>query len=173
MKSRSVWMMVIAALAVVAGVYFIVSNEKKEDSLALVPPMVSPSLNELPNLSVTLGDQSSVLLRELTGNVMLVFFNPDCDHCHEEAQQMAAEKDAFDDWQVYFIASTDAKSAEEFGVKFRLTSPNFHFGSASVSDVYNSVGALNQVPTIMMFKNRMFLEKYEGITPVADLKRNL
>jgi hypothetical protein len=104
---------------------------------------------------------------------MLIFFNPDCDHCHHEAEQIAAEKSAFDKWQLYFIASVDARAAEEFGVKFKLTNPNFHFASASVSDVFSAVGQLNEVPTIMIFKDRRFVGKYEGVTPVDELRQYL
>lgn len=175
MKRRTVWLIILTAIVVVAGVSLFARTNKKDKSrvVASPPPMVSPARNELPNLRVTFGDQSSVLLRDLTGDVVLVFFNPECEHCHEEAEMIATEKTIFDGWEVYFIASVDARAAEEFGVKYKLTNANFHFASATVGDVFNAVGALNQVPTILIYKDNMFAAKYEGITPLEELKKNL
>jgi thiol-disulfide isomerase/thioredoxin len=172
---RSTLLIIFAAIVVVGGVSLFLWNGKKDRSRVVgsPPPMVSQTRNELPNLRVSFGDQSSVLLRDLSGDVVLVFFNPECEHCHEEAEMIAAEQTIFDGWEVYFIASVDAKAAEEFGVKYKLTSPNFHFASATVGDVYNAVGALNQVPTILIYKDNLFAGKYEGITPIDELKKNL
>ena len=174
--NRNIAFGIIAALLVVAGIYLMMSHRKDDSAIkpvTAIPPMVSASLNELPNLSVKLGDQSSIILRELKGDIILIFFNPECDHCQQEAEQIAANGEVFRNWQVYFITDLDAKTAEEFGVKYRLTNENYHFGSASAADVYNAVGALTQVPTILVYKNRMFLEKFEGITPIEELKKVL
>lgn len=175
MKRSTLWMIILTAVVAVAGVSLFVLSGKKDESRVVgsPPPVVSQTRNELPNLRVSFGDQSSVLLRDLSGDVVLVFFNPECEHCHEEAEMIAEEKTIFDGWEVYFIASVDAKAAEEFGVKYKLTSPNFHFASATVGDVYNAVGALNQVPTILIYKDSMFARKYEGITPLDELKKIL
>lgn len=175
MMRRSVWLTGLAAVAVGVGVFFMVrrNGEDKSRVVAPPPPMVSASLNELPSLAVNFGDQSSIDIRDLSGNIILVFFNPECDHCHQEAEQIAAEKSAFDGWQVYFIASVDAKASEEFGVKYRLTESNFHFGSAGVNEVFNAVGTLNEVPTIIVYKNQRFAKKFEGVTSVADIKQVL
>ena len=172
MRNRLLWAG--AAVAILAGVYFFVSRvePEKENMTAAVPPMVSLR-NELPRLSVALGDRTSVPLNELSGDVVLIFFNPECDHCHQQAEKIAAEKSAFDGWQVYFIASTEPSAAEEFGVKYKLTDPNFHFGSASVSEVFEAVGQLNEVPTILIYKNRMFIGRFDGVTPLEELKKKL
>jgi thiol-disulfide isomerase/thioredoxin len=172
MMKRNAWLIGSAAVAVIAGI-LVNACVSKDKETATSTPVASTSRNDMPNFRVTYGDQSSTSLREQTGNVMLVFFNPDCDHCHKEAEQMAADKQVFDGWQVYFIASVDAKTAEEFGVKYKLTEPNFHFGFAAVSDVYNAIGALTQVPTIMLFKDRTFIQKYEGVTSIEDLKKSM
>jgi thiol-disulfide isomerase/thioredoxin len=167
---------IIAGVVGVAVVLYLLAPWKKADEpskATSIPPMVSTGGNELPSLKITFGDQSSTHLRDLDGDILLIFFNPDCDHCQQEAEQMAANKEAFAKWQVYYIASVDAKAAEEFGVKYKLTDENYHFGFAGVSEVYNAVGALTQVPTILVYKNRMFVTKFEGITPIEDLKKVL
>jgi thiol-disulfide isomerase/thioredoxin len=163
----------IAAVVLGASIYFFWQGERKSQPVPVAPPMVATSLNELPDLAVTFGDNSTSTIHELSGDVVLIFFNPDCEHCHQEAEQIAANKEAFANWQMYFIASVDAKAAEEFGVKYKLTDANYHFASAGVAEVYNAIGPLTQVPTILVYKNRRFVEKFEGVTPVDDLKKAL
>jgi thiol-disulfide isomerase/thioredoxin len=175
MTTKRILGIIVGVIGVAAGLY-LMEPWKKEESRSRatsIPPMVSTGNNELPSLTVTFGDQSSKALRELSGDVLLIFFNPDCDHCQQEAEQMAANKEAFANWQVYFIASIDAKAAEDFGVKYKLTDANYHFGFAGVSEVYNAVGPLSQVPTIIVYKNRMFVRKFEGVTPIDDIKKVL
>jgi len=164
-------MAAIAALA--AGYFFSSMGEKDEPAAGVVTIPAMPPATEMPDLVVQKGDQSTVYLRDVNGDVLLIFFNPDCEHCQEEAREIAANKSLFEKWQVYFITSMEARLAEEFAVNYRLTAPNFVFGHAGVSEVYNSVGALSQVPTILIYKNSRFIRKFEGTTPLEQLKEYL
>jgi thiol-disulfide isomerase/thioredoxin len=173
MKLKNVFMWALATIAVIAGLTFFWDKKEKQAAVTTAQPTVETSLNELPNLAIRFGDQSTQNLNTLTGDVVLVFFNPDCDHCQQEAEQIAANKEVFANWQMYFIASVDAKSAEEFGVKYKLTDANYHFAAAGVGEVFNAIGPLTQVPTILVYKNSKFVQKFEGVTPVDKLKQAL
>jgi len=152
------------AMAILAGVanYFLVDKKSQEPkSTATVIPE-TPQINELPDLVVHMADQSQIYLRDISGDILLVFFNPDCDHCQEEAREIAANKPTLEKWQVYFITSMEATAAEQFAVNYRLTEPNYKFCHAGVSEVFNAVGALTQVPTILMYKRSKLISKFEG-----------
>lgn len=158
-----------AVVVLAAGVAYLIGGKSKsqgpKSSVALVP-----QVNELPDLEVHMADNSKIYLRDISGDVLLIFFNPDCDHCQEEAREIAASKTMFEKWQVYFITSMEATAAEQFAVDFRLTEPNYRFGHAGVAEVYNSVGALTQVPTILMYKDSRLVSKFEGPGTVDQLR---
>lgn len=164
---------VLAAIVVLAGIafFFTRSEVPKEERIVTIPPMPAPT--ELPDLNVQLGDKSTVYLRDLSGDIILIFFNPDCDHCQEQAREIAANKELFERWQVYFITSVPVETAEQFAVNYRLTDANFRFGHSGVNEVFGSVGALNEVPTIIFFKSNRFVRKYEGLTSLELLKEVL
>jgi thiol-disulfide isomerase/thioredoxin len=174
MKSRKTWIAVAAIIVLAAGGFYLFGPSEKTkagEGIVTIPAM--PPVNELPDLAVQLGDQSTVYLRDLSGDILLIFFNPDCDHCQEEARDIAANKTLFENWQVYFITSMEAKLAEEFAVNYRLTEPNYKFGHAGVSEVFNSVGTLTEVPTIIFYRNNRFIRKFEGLTSMEQLKEFL
>lgn len=175
MKRKGIIISLVAlvVLAASVGLYFGTLDEKKESgkNFVTVPPM--QPVNELPDLVVHMADQSTLNMRDLDGDVLLIFFSPDCDHCQEEAREIAANKAMFTDWRLYFITSYDAKMAEDFAVNYRLNEPNYKFGHSSVTEVFNSVGALTQVPTIIVYKNKKLITKLEGPTPMQTLQEIL
>jgi len=175
MKSRKILVAIAVIVALASGGYYLLdtTNEKDEAGKGIVTIPAMPEVTELPDLVVHLGDQSTVYLRDLSGDILLIFFNPDCDHCQEEAREIAANKSMFEKWQVYFITSMEAKLAEDFAVNYRLNESNYRFGHAGVPEVFNSVGALKEVPTILVYKRSRFIRKFEGPTTMDQLKEVL
>jgi len=162
----------LAAIVVLAGVaFFFTRSEEPKASAVTIPAMPLPT--ELPDLVVNLGDKSTVYLRDLSGDIVLIFFNPECDHCQEQARQIAANKELFAKWQVYFITSVDVGVAEQFAANYRLTEANYKFGHSGVNEVFSSVGALNEVPTIIVYRGNRFVRKFEGLTSIELLKEVL
>ena len=162
----------LVAIAVLAGIaFFFTRSEKPKERAVTIPAMPLPT--ELPDLVVHMGDKSAVNLRDLSGDILLIFFNPECDHCQEQARDIAANKTLFEKWQVYFITSVPVETAEQFAVNYRLTDANYKFGHSGVNEVFGSVGALNEVPTIIVYKSNRFVRKYEGLTSLELLKEVL
>lgn len=163
-------LVIVVALGAGISIYFSKADDPKVGATTIP---VMPPVKDLPYLNVQMGDNTLVNLRDLEGDIVLIFFNPDCDHCQDQARDIAANKSVFEKWQVYFIASLDAKTAEEFGVNYRLTEPNYRFGSSPVEDVFNAVGTLHEVPTIVIFKQSRLIRKFEGLTPIDQLREIL
>lgn len=175
MRTRTILVVGAIVVAAIAGVtYFLDRSETSKpagNGVVVIPTM--PKINELPDLTVHMADQTKVNLRALTGDVVVIFFNPDCDHCQESARELAANKTLLKDWQVYFVTSMEARTAEEFGVNYRLTEPNYKFGHAGVPEVYNAVGPLSEVPTIMIYNDNRFVKKFEGTVAIEQLREFL
>src|SRR5205085_7420920 len=112
------------------------SKKQEQKSTSAIIPPAPTQVNELPDLVIQLGDQSKISIRDLSGDILLVFFNPDCEHCQDEAREIAANKPKFEKWQLYFITSMEVNKAEEFAVNYRLTEPNYHFAHAGVPEVF-------------------------------------
>lgn len=162
------------ALVVFGVYYFLLKDDEVKPVIVAEQPAAAPAptpTNEMPNLIVTTSQDERINIHELTGKVMLIFFNPDCDHCQEEANMMADNKGLFAPYQIYFVTSYEPATADQFAVDYRLTDINYHFGHSAVNDVYNNVGVLQQVPTIYLYKNQKLVKKFEGITPLQELRK--
>lgn len=132
-----------------------------------------PEVNDLPVLTVKKTDGSEVFIRGLAGKVILIFFNPDCDHCQNEAQAIAENKRFFDEYQLYFISSDSVKNIEKFSVDYQLQESNYHFAFVEGIKVYNAMGPLTSVPAIFVYNDRKKIKEFLGETKIEELKKYL
>lgn len=132
-----------------------------------------PEVNDLPVLTVSNTDGSEVFLRGLTGKVILIFFNPDCDHCQHEAQAISENKRAFEGYQMYFISGDSIQNVAKFQNDYNLKEPNMHLGRADFMNVYNAMGPLNQVPAMFIYNDRKKIKEFLGQTPIEEIKKFL
>lgn len=132
-----------------------------------------PEVNDLPVLTVKKTDGSEVFIRGLAGKVMLIFFNPDCDHCQNEAKAIAENKRSFEDYNLYFISSDSVKNIEKFSVDYNLREPNYHFAFVEGIKVYDAMGPLTSVPAIFVYNDRKKIKEFLGETKIEELKKYL
>jgi peroxiredoxin len=137
----------------------------KEESVAEV--------NDLPVLTVRQVDGQEVFVRGLNGKMILIFFNPDCDHCQNEAKAIAENKRSFEEYQLYFISSDSVQNVQKFASDYNLLEPNYHFSTAEGMDVYNAMGPLPSVPAVFIYNNRKRVKEFLGETKIEELKKFL
>ena len=132
-----------------------------------------PEVNDQPVLTMTKTSGEEVFLRGLDGKMILIFFNPDCDHCQNEAKAIAENKGLFKDYELYFISSDSAHNITKFAADYGLNEPNMHLGRAEPMDVYRAMGPLDAVPAIFIYNNRKKVKEFKGETPLAELQQYL
>jgi thiol-disulfide isomerase/thioredoxin len=133
------------------------SNKKIEEA----PSSLS---NDLPMLTVVKSDGSKLDLRTVAGKSILIFFNPECDHCQRVAEQIKLRKPMFSRHQVYFISTESAPALQKFAQQFELLDSNFQFVQADPDDVFPAVGNLPSVPAIFIYDNQKFVRRFDGET---------
>lgn len=107
--------------------------------------------NELPFMHVKLLDQSEINMRQLSGKIVLIFFQPDCDHCQREASEVAKNLAAFKGASLYFITSDVAEKAARFATDYNLSGlQNVHFGLTSTESVLKNFGPI-ATPSIYIY----------------------
>ncbi len=147
--------MIVIVAAIAAGC----AKEKPKEVVLNAVPTVN---NEMPALNVALTDSSKVFLKDLTGKVFLIFFNPDCDHCQREAELLAKNKNVLDGYEVYFVTPDQMPAIVKFANDYKLLEPNIHFGQAKIPEVIKAVGPINQVPTFFIYKDQKLVARNEG-----------
>ena len=165
MKKTWIILSLVAVVAIAVTIY------------ALWPKTIAPSevssANDLPLLTVLQTNGESITIRDLEGKVVLIFFNPDCDHCQREAKQISDQKNIFKNHSVYFISIDSMTQIERFALEYKLTDPNFHFAQVDGLAVYNTVGPLPSVPAIFIYNNKRFIKKLEGEAKLEEIMKYL
>lgn len=129
--------------------------------------------NDMPAFNFTQIDGAKVAFKEVTGKVLIVFFNPGCDHCQREAKLLSENKDIIKDYHVYFISPEPLDSIAKFSVDYNMVEPNVHFGRGEGADIVNAVGPITTVPTFMLYEDQTFIGRMEGEISLDKLKQML
>ena len=166
---------IILCVVLTAGLVACGKKEKPAD-VVLNAKSTAPepvSVNGMPALTIEKTDGSKVSLQEQTGKVLLICFNPDCDHCQREAKLLSENKDILTGYQVYFISPEKMDLIVKFSKEYNLVEPNLHFGRAEGVDVINAVGQISTVPTFFVYNDQKLVKRVEGETSLATLKEIL
>lgn len=182
---KTVFAVLVLLLIAAAGYYF-VTNRGTADAgtgtaaAETTPPAPSPAppagtapapvQNDLPEMPLLRSDGTQFTARSLSGNVILVFFLPDCDHCQREARQIGNNLNAFKDYALYFVSTAPLPEQEQFGRDYNLSGrPNVSFAQTSPEELYKHFG-LFPTPTVYIYREGGRLVKvFRDETPVERI----
>lgn len=106
---------------------------------------------------------------DLTGDLTIILFNPDCDHCQREAKAINGSKNLFKGKQIYFISVDELDAIRKFRVDYGLTEENFHFAKSDVELIVRALGPVSSVPSMFFYKNGKNTGQMEGEKTAAEL----
>ncbi len=166
MKNKWIGLGVVSAMVIVSGFYFFYF-------LKAAPAPAMQTVNDLPMLSITQVDGSTVFLRDVQNKVVLIFFNPDCDHCQREAKLISEQKQIFKNHLVYFISNDEMANIQKFAIDYNLLDGNFHFARAEGAEVYRAMGPMPSVPAIFIYDNYKLVKRLEGEVKLEEVMKYL
>ena len=163
MKNLVVVVMMVCSLAAC-------KKDKPKEVVLNAQPTAQKLANGMPKLTITQTDGKQILMTNLNGKILLVCFNPDCDHCQREAKRISDSKNILEGYQVYFLTPEPIEQAAAFQKEYNLTEPNVHFTHADISSIIQGIGSINQVPTFFIYKDQQLVKRLEGEIAIADLQ---
>lgn len=126
--------------------------------------------SDLPPIPVAMVDGSTRQLKQLKGKTVLVLFQPACDHCQREANEIREHLDNFQDYQVYFISSAELAEIQQFAIDYKLSDEtNFHFGTTSAVNVVNSFGSIPTPSLYIYSADGQLITDFKGETPIEKI----
>jgi peroxiredoxin len=146
---------VIVFLLLIGGLAGCQKEKPKDVVLNAKPTAPAPThVNEMPQLALQQTDGAEISLRDMTGKVLIVCFNPDCDHCQREAKMLSENKNILKDYQVYFVSPESMDMISQFSKDYNLVEPNIHFTHAEGANVINALGSITTVPTFFVYHDQ-------------------
>lgn len=124
---------------------------------------VQSAANDLPDLPLTMRDGTQKSASQLSGNVALILFQPDCDHCQREAEDIRRNIESFKDFELYFISSAPIEEVIQFARQYDLEKwKQVHLGTTTVPDILRSFGPID-APSIYLYgKDGKLIQSFNG-----------
>jgi peroxiredoxin len=130
-------------------------------------------VNDLPAMPITLLDGSTFSAKELKGKIILVLFQPDCDHCQHEATEIQANLPSFKNYTLYFISSSPPAENEKFATDYKLKGEsNIHFGTTASENIINNFGPI-QAPSVYIYSDQKLVKEFNGQVDVGVIIKYL
>ena len=168
---RSIPILILTLVLISILVYSFRDKFQESDPEVSLPTTISPPVtahNQRPNINITHINGSQLNVRDIKGKAVLVFFQPDCDHCQREAEQIQQNLHAFKDYQLYFISDAALPQIAAFAQKYKLAgNPSIHFSQTTISDIMRTIGSV-QLPSVYVYSSEgKLIKSFNGETPVA------
>lgn len=143
--------------------------EKKEQK-----EEVNEVVNDYPNLTIQLTDGSVINGKSLSGELLFILFQPDCDHCQHEAQEIEENIAAFRDHTLYFISSSPIEEIKKFATEYKLAGiPNVRFGWTTTQSIINNFGPI-QTPSVYIYSAQgKLIKHFNGQVAIGEILRYL
>ncbi len=146
-----------------------VSCQKKEEAKETTSAPIE-AVNDLPAMPITLLDNTTIQTKSITGNFILILFQPDCDHCQREAQEFQKNLAAFDNYILYFVSSATIAETEAFARQYGLSEhANVKFGVTSVENILNNFGAISAPSMYIYNGSGKLVKKFNGETDIQQI----
>jgi hypothetical protein len=144
------------------GIQFSCSSSVKKETVVEAKqeikkeePKKEGQTKTLPDMKLTKLDGSTFNAQSLIGSkIVFILFQPDCEHCQNEAKQIAGRLDKFSGYTLYFISSASLKDIENFSIDYKLSGwPNINFAKTEVQSIIDSYGPI-PAPSIFIYSEK-------------------
>ncbi|MBN1650882.1 MAG: redoxin domain-containing protein [Bacteroidales bacterium] len=93
---------------------------------------------------------------------LIVYFNSECEHCQNEAEQISKQIHGFDTFQVLMISYEPKETILTFRKKYKLLSPAITFLQDSESQ-FDDIFGNSPIPTSFIYnKERALVKQFKG-----------
>lgn len=130
--------------------------------------------NDFPSMPITLLDGKRMNAKEIKGKTVLVLFQPDCDHCQHEAEDIEEHLASFRDYNLYFVSTATGAEISKFSNDYKLSGiPNIIFGTTTLQSILDNFGAI-QAPSIYIYSQEgKLVNSFNGQTDIGVILRYL
>lgn len=133
-------------------------------------------LGDLEKLNLLTLDSSRFELTQsqLKQSLLLIVFNPTCDHCQAEAKEITSNIEKLKDVTILMIASVQLKDIHDFSIQYGMSElENVHFAYTSPLYGYQFFGGI-QLPHLRLYDHELkMIKSFSGSTSVADIVSQL
>lgn len=127
-------------------------------------------VNELPEMVITLLDNSRLDVKKLSSGAILIFFQPECDHCQHAAKAISENLTALAKTELYFITSQPLEMSEKFSEEYKLAGhSNIHFGLTTTEEILGNYGPIATPSAYIYSAGGRLIKSFNGEVKIEEL----
>jgi peroxiredoxin len=125
---------------------------------------IQNNLKEMPDAFFFDFNDSTIYLRPLNKDgIVIVYFNPDCEHCQYEISEIVSSLNMFKKYLIIFISNENKRNTYEFGRKYMLIGKNNIKLLLDNSNLFYNFFGTTRVPTIFVYNKKFYLKsRFDG-----------
>lgn len=101
---------------------------------------------------------------------LIIYFHPECEHCHYEAEQIRLNIDRFNESQIIMISTASRESLKDFADNYHLLECDNISILIDTSDVFTDTFGPNPFPTTFVYnKNKKLVKHFKGEVKIEAL----
>lgn len=142
-------------------------NHKKE---------VAENIKTIPTFTYKTIDGKVFTNTDLKKNIPTVFlyFNSECEHCQNEAEQIRDNVEKFENVQLVFISFEEPKKILDFATKYKLLDYDKITFLCDSKVNFATTFDVNTLPAVVIYdKNKKLLEKIKGEVKIEKILKQL
>jgi hypothetical protein len=149
---------------------FVAGCEKKTTSEAVQSPTTEVERNDRPAMRALLTTGVLLDFRSVDQKMIIILFQPGCDDCQIEAEQISKNIEAFKGYKLYFMSSHPIGELKKFAADYGFANnPDVIFGQVTVDGVIQNFGQVH-TPSVYIY-NEMgkMIKAFNGKTDVNQI----
>lgn len=169
MRKIIAFLVVAVILSLVAFMFYQTQNKvkikkEKAQQISEIPKFNFKTLNGKAFSNTDLKEQASIF----------IYFNPTCEHCQYEAQELEKQKEKFKNTQVLMFSTEKMDLLKDFAQEYKLDKiQNFKILRADYKALDQSF-SVSTVPTILIYnKKQKLVKKFVGETKIEAILKYL
>ncbi len=169
MRKKILWLIISLSIIIIFGLAFLiiekyesiqVKRENEKTMSKIILDKIDGSKIDLQNLT----NQSSIIF----------FFNTDCEHCQNEAEEIIKYKNNFKNRNVLWLSIEPIENLLKFEEKYKIqeTIPSLKIAKISITDLNKNFN-ISTNPTILIYKDKKLVRKFDGETKIEVILKYL
>lgn len=107
-------------------------------------------------------------------NILIIYFNPDCEECQHEAKQIKDNIHLFNNTRILMISRGSSDKILQFASKFNLINESNIIFLIDTKEIYYQIFDAKMVPNIFIYdSSHQLVKHYEGQTKTETILKYL
>ncbi|MBL4655445.1 MAG: redoxin domain-containing protein [Bacteroidia bacterium] len=107
-------------------------------------------------------------------NVLIIYFNPQCDECQYEASEIRENIQQFESTHILMVSNSPQEDVKSFAIEYKIDNLKEISILLDTREIYYEIFDASTVPNLFIYnKEHLLVKQYEGQTKIEAILKYL